>query len=73
MSDFQERYAREAAGAQGLAIDEGLRTYMLRVYNYMALGVGLTGLVAFFASQSLQIPKFTMLHQPTDSQPFQSC
>src|SRR3954454_14140240 len=28
-------------------IDAGLRTYMLRIYNYMALGVGLTGFVAF--------------------------
>lgn len=30
------------------AIDEGLRTFMLRVYNYMALGLGLTGIVAYF-------------------------
>ena len=29
-------------------IDEGLRTFMLRVYNYMALGLGLTGIVAYF-------------------------
>src|SRR3546814_4467122 len=27
-------------------IDAGLRSYMLRVYNYMALGVALTGIVA---------------------------
>ena len=33
-------------------IDEGLRQYMLRVYNYMALGVGLTGAVAFAVSTS---------------------
>lgn len=30
------------------AIDEGLRTFMLRVYNYMALGLGLTGIIAYF-------------------------
>jgi uncharacterized protein len=29
------------------AIDAGLRAYMLRVYNYMLLGLGLTGLTAF--------------------------
>lgn len=29
------------------AIDEGLRTFMLRVYNYMALGLGLTGVIAY--------------------------
>src|SRR4051812_32579279 len=33
------------------AIDEGLRAYMLRIYNYMATGVGLTGLVAFVTYQ----------------------
>ncbi|MEW5703837.1 MAG: Bax inhibitor-1/YccA family protein [Pseudomonadota bacterium] len=35
-----------AAGAVG-AIDEGLRRHMLRVYNYMAGGLVLTGLVAY--------------------------
>jgi FtsH-binding integral membrane protein len=30
-------------------IDVGLRRYMLRVYNFMAAGLGLTGLVAFMA------------------------
>ena len=29
-------------------IDEGLRAYMIRVYNYMAAGVALTGVVAWF-------------------------
>lgn len=29
----------------GTQIDEGLRSYMLRVYNYMAMGVALTGVV----------------------------
>lgn len=33
-------------------IDEGLRSYMLRVYNYMTMGLALTGAVAFFTSQS---------------------
>jgi FtsH-binding integral membrane protein len=30
-----------------VAIDEGLRVYMLRVYNYMAAGLAITGLVAY--------------------------
>jgi FtsH-binding integral membrane protein len=30
-----------------MAIDEGLRSYMLRVYNYMAGGVALSGVVAY--------------------------
>lgn len=32
--------------------DEGLRKYMLGVYNYMAVAMGITGLVAFATSQS---------------------
>ena len=31
-----------------VAIDEGLRAYMLKVYNYMTTGLLVTGLVAFF-------------------------
>ncbi len=38
-----------SVGATGVAsYDEGLRSYMLSVYNYMASGVLLTGLVAMF-------------------------
>ena len=33
------------------AIDAGLRQYMLSVYNYMASGLALTGLVAFMLYQ----------------------
>ncbi|KKB78874.1 membrane protein [Devosia soli] len=46
-------YDRQTLGARAgsaLAIDEGLRSYMLRVYNYMGLGLVITGLVAWFAA-----------------------
>jgi len=36
----------DRAGATSTAYDAGLRSYMLRVYNYMASGVLLTGIVA---------------------------
>jgi FtsH-binding integral membrane protein len=39
-------------GLAGAAIDQGLRAHMIRVYNYMALGLGLTGLVAYIAASS---------------------
>ena len=39
----------EAAAAE---IDVGLRSYMLRVYNYMASGLALTGLVAYVAANT---------------------
>lgn len=32
--------------------DAGLRSFMLSVYNYMGIGLTITGLVAFFISQS---------------------
>jgi len=50
MSDFDRNLAaRPAFGAErSAAIDAGLRAYMLRVYNYMAAGVALTGVVAWF-------------------------
>ena len=38
-----------AAGRGAAAIDAGLRRYMLSVYNYMAAGLGVTGLVAYVA------------------------
>lgn len=43
-------------------IDAGLRAHMLKVYNYMAAGVGLTGLVAYFTAQSPALLSF--LFQP---------
>ena len=33
-------------------IDVGLRQYMLRVYNYMASGLALTGIVAAFVASN---------------------
>ncbi len=45
----QNRYAQSGTAARaGAAVDEGLRAYMLGVYNYMAAGVALTGIVAYF-------------------------
>jgi FtsH-binding integral membrane protein len=40
------------AGTRGAAYDEGLRSYMLSVYNYMASAVLLTGIVALFFAKS---------------------
>jgi FtsH-binding integral membrane protein len=47
MSDYNRNAAIPGAAAdRASAIDVGLRAHMLRVYNYMTIGVGLTGLVA---------------------------
>ena len=37
------------------AIDAGLRDYMLKVYNYMASGLALTGLVAYMLFQATAV------------------
>jgi FtsH-binding integral membrane protein len=37
-----------AAGRAGVdVVDQGLRAHMLRVYNYMTIGLGITGIVAY--------------------------
>lgn len=45
---YQDHYARTraATSAQAAEMDAGLRAYMLKVYNYMASGVLLTGIMA---------------------------
>jgi uncharacterized protein len=54
MSDFDRNFAAARPGyrADQVAIDEGLRAHMIRVYNYMTAGVALTGLVAWFTFQA---------------------
>lgn len=53
---------RMGTGVQaGAVYDEGLRKHMLRVYNYMGLGLIVTGLVAFFVASTpaLYVPIFS--------------
>src|SRR2546421_1538120 len=50
MSNFDRNYAapRRGVGAgSAIAVDAGLRAYMIRIYNYMAAGVALTGVVSW--------------------------
>jgi FtsH-binding integral membrane protein len=48
MAHLDPRYAQSGYPARsGVAVDEGLRSYMLGVYNYMAAGVALTGIAAY--------------------------
>ena len=46
------RYGFGAGALDRAAIDEGLRAYMLRVYNYMASGLLLSGVVAWLVASS---------------------
>jgi uncharacterized protein len=52
MSNYDRNAAAPGTVAdRAIVVDAGLRAYMLRVYNYMAAGVGLTGLVAMLTYQ----------------------
>ena len=44
MIDYTKR--NKTAEASSVSYDEGLRQHMLKVYNYMFLGLGLTGLIS---------------------------
>src|SRR5438876_2504895 len=50
MSDFDRNYAspfgRAAGRTDAAAVDAGLRAYMLRIYNYMTIGLAITGFAA---------------------------
>jgi FtsH-binding integral membrane protein len=49
MAELDRRYAQSTPVGRTDAgvIDQGLRAYMIRVYNYMASGVAITGVVAY--------------------------
>ena len=52
MSDFDRNVAARGGYAdRAVAYDAGLRAHMIRVYNYMASAVALTGVVAYFTFQ----------------------
>jgi FtsH-binding integral membrane protein len=48
MADFKIRPNTGVQGRTAVQIDEGLRSYMLRVYNLMGLGVALTALITLY-------------------------
>jgi FtsH-binding integral membrane protein len=60
-----ERNVWAGSGVGGASIDVGLRQYMLKVYNYMASGLALTGLVAALVAHSPAMMQ--LLYAPTSS------
>jgi FtsH-binding integral membrane protein len=50
MSDLDRNYAspfgRAAGRVDAATVDAGLRAYMLRIYNYMSIGLAITGMAA---------------------------
>ena len=59
--NYEYDWQRGAATPDRVLFDEGLRQHMLRVYNYMGLGLVMTGLVAFIVgtTPALYVPIFS--------------
>ena len=56
MAEFERKgYGAGIATDARAEIDEGLRSYMLRVYNYMASALFMTGGIAYLSSQSPEL------------------
>lgn len=45
-------YSKQAYATKVSSVDQGLRSYMIAVYNYMAAALGITGVTAFAVSSS---------------------
>src|SRR5215470_13701391 len=60
MTDRSDVWRVSSARANDALFDAGLRQHMLRVYNYMGLGLVITGLIAFAVSTipALYVPIF---------------
>ena len=61
MDPIQNRFGYGSQAQSAALFDEGLRQHMLRVYNYMGLGLAITGLVAYFvgSTPALYVPIFS--------------
>ncbi len=64
--DFRSTATRFGGTASTAAIDEGLRAYMRRVYNWMASGLLLTGIVAYGISSTPQLQNLFYRHVVTE-------
>jgi FtsH-binding integral membrane protein len=62
MAEYENRVRSVNAAAGAVAVDEGLRAYMIRVYNYMLMGLALTGATAWAA---LNTPLGALFFQQT--------
>jgi len=50
MQNFDRPVYAPYARSMDMSVDQGLRSFMLGVFNYMALGVALTGLAAYLVA-----------------------
>ena len=59
--NYQSPYQTERTGAASVPFDAGLRRHMLGIFNYMAIGLGITGAVALLVASvpAIYVPLFT--------------
>src|SRR6201746_21215 len=44
--NYTSPFGRAAGRADAATVDAGLRSYMLKIYNYMSIGLAITGLAS---------------------------
>ncbi len=69
MDPYSDRGQMTRAQAAAAEIDVGLRRYMLQVYNYMASGVALTGIVAYVVANTPAILQYFYVQTPLGLEP----
>lgn len=52
---YDNRTVNKTGYGVASGVDQGLRSYMLKVYNFMSLGLLITGLVSYFVAQSSEL------------------
>jgi hypothetical protein len=52
MVEFRNKVSSFASEASGTTYDSALRSYMVKVYNFMAIALGISGVVAFLTASS---------------------
>ena len=55
MADYRDQMQTRAGTQTRADIDQGLRSYMLGIYNYMATAIGVTGVAAFGMGRSVML------------------
>lgn len=57
MSDFNNGYARPLPQTADMSVDAGLRSFMLGVYNKLALGLVVAGALAYFTGNVYEVQR----------------
>ena len=61
MAQADNRFGQVAGGSRAQSVDAGLRAYMLRVYNYMGLGLAGTAIVTLLLMTNPQVMRTVAL------------